>query len=317
MSSVPAHLPASGETSAADLLLRHSVDLWMPWIRLLVAHGVTYPMLAQALKGAFLLAARDELQARGGRQTDSALSLLSGVHRKDVRALGHARRGEGAEEGRRSLAASVIARWLADPAYRDADGQPLALPLRGTGPDACSFERLCNSVSKDFHPRAILDELIRLGAATADRSRVRMTAPSRAALATLAQALGTLTENLREHVTAAAANLAAAARGEPPPYLDQAVAVRASGPECARAVQATARRAGQSALEEVRATGEAPSSADGEGFRIRFGVFCVAQPMPGAPPFAARSAIAAPARARPSPGALAEAGPPRPSVSSG
>jgi hypothetical protein len=58
-----------------------------PLVRLLVRHGVTYPVFATALKRVFLDAAIDELRERAMAQTDSAVSLLSGVHRRDVRTL--------------------------------------------------------------------------------------------------------------------------------------------------------------------------------------------------------------------------------------
>ena len=70
-------------TLALDRVLR----VLQPLVRLLLRNGVTYTVFAAALKRVFLDAARQELAGRGMAQTDSALSLLSGVHRRDVRGL--------------------------------------------------------------------------------------------------------------------------------------------------------------------------------------------------------------------------------------
>jgi len=52
-----------------------------PLVRLLIKNGVTYPAFAVALKRVFLDAARAELARQRMPQTDSAVTLLSGVHR--------------------------------------------------------------------------------------------------------------------------------------------------------------------------------------------------------------------------------------------
>ena len=76
-----------GTPIPADTLLEESVAMLAPLVRLLVASGVTYPQFTTALKTAFLRAAHAELESSNKKVTDSAVSLLSGVHRKDVRAL--------------------------------------------------------------------------------------------------------------------------------------------------------------------------------------------------------------------------------------
>jgi len=74
---------ADRSTMVLDAVLR----LFKPAARLLLQNGVSYGAFASALKRVFLAAAQDELQARGMAQTDSAITLLSGVHRRDVRTL--------------------------------------------------------------------------------------------------------------------------------------------------------------------------------------------------------------------------------------
>ena len=145
--------------AAADILLEQSGALLLPWIQALVRHGVTYPQLAAQLKEVFFDAAVGELQAAGQRQTDSALSVLSGLHRKDVREFSSATPRPAAATV--PLSSQIVTRWLSDPRYRDKRNKPRDLLRNGS---ADSFEALAMSVSTDVHPRTALEELIRLGA---------------------------------------------------------------------------------------------------------------------------------------------------------
>ena len=53
----------------------------------MLARGITYTYLADLLKGVFVEVADREFCIEGKAQTDSRISLLTGVHRKDVRRL--------------------------------------------------------------------------------------------------------------------------------------------------------------------------------------------------------------------------------------
>ncbi len=159
--------PAAGTQTAAeaDLLLARACEVMEPLIRLLVAKGVGYTQLSAALKPVFMESARAELRAGSGKETDAAISLLSGVHRKDVRSYEARREALGpvkAPQPNRalSLAEQVYTRWTTDAAYRDEQGKPAPLRLIGAAP---SFDSLVNAVSKDFSRRTVLDELLRLG----------------------------------------------------------------------------------------------------------------------------------------------------------
>src|SRR3974390_1739599 len=85
--------PRPGEPPRA--LTQAIVRLLRPLVRVLIAHGVTFPMLAQLLKDIYVDVAEGAFPLSGKAQTDSRLSLLTGVHRKDVRALrGRGRAGD-------------------------------------------------------------------------------------------------------------------------------------------------------------------------------------------------------------------------------
>ncbi|MGV3652601.1 MAG: DUF6502 family protein [Noviherbaspirillum sp.] len=210
--NVPADIP-SGEEALAQ-----AVYLFAPVIRLLQSQGVTYPQLAEALKNAFIDAALDAAPAPA-RVTDSKLAVITGIHRKDIKRLREtaAARQAGATDVRPSLASVVFTRWLSDPAYCQPDGAPLPLARQGTGPQ--SFEALVKSVSRDVHPRTVLDELRRLQLVQADDDEVRPRTNAFVPRADFSSLLRYMSANLHDHAAAAVRNVL----GAGPALLEQSV----------------------------------------------------------------------------------------------
>lgn len=139
--------------------MRALLAILAPLVRLLLATGVDYTRLAAELKPLFIEQAREELRRSARKDTDSALSLLSGVHRKDVRKWRESGLGERiAKEV--SLSTQIYARWLHDRQYLDRRRRPKPLPRLGPAP---SFDSLAHSVTQDVRPYTVLAELLRLG----------------------------------------------------------------------------------------------------------------------------------------------------------
>ncbi len=199
----------------ARLALREAAVLMAPVALWLLRHGVSYPAFADMLKAVFLHAARDELERSKVSPTQSALSMLSGVHRKDVRAYALAP-ATAQPQPRPPLSSQVLTRWLTDARYRAADGTPHALPRAGT---RRSFESLCRELSNDVHPRTVLDELLRLGLVALDGERVVALATSFVPSSSLAEMTALFSANASDHIAAAVSNLTMNA----PKYLEQSV----------------------------------------------------------------------------------------------
>jgi hypothetical protein len=270
----------SGTPSRAETLLAESVALLAPLVRLLVASGVTYPQFSAALKTAFLRAAHAELQGGHKRVTDSAISLLSGVHRKDVRAL----TADGVLKAQsldrmQSLPDEVFMRWTNDPAYLDLDGLPRVLSIRGRTPDEASFEQLAHTISRDFHPRSILDELVRLGLADVQGETVRLRSASFAPHDDFAKTIAYVRENIADHLAAAAANLREVDRGAPGTFLEQSLYADELSAESVMELHRLARRVWESALRRMFALANERASIDQQGgpgaqvMRMRFGTY--------------------------------------------
>ncbi len=144
---------------ATDDVLEAVTHIMAPLVRLLLSCGVDYVRFAAVLKQTFIEQAQVELQRTRSRETDSALSLLSGVHRKDVRYWRE--NGMGERIARKvSLSSQVFSHWTQNPVYRDRFKKPKPLPRIG---GEHSFESLVRQITQDVHPYTVLSEMIRLG----------------------------------------------------------------------------------------------------------------------------------------------------------
>jgi hypothetical protein len=225
-------------TSRSALVLASVLRLLRPAVRLLLRHGVAYPAFAAALKQVFLDAARDELAASGQKSTDSALSLLSGVHRRDVRELRAAAR-EAPPHDAMNMASQVLARWLSDVAFVDDEGTPLALARP-------AFDTLVAAISTDVRPRAVLDELLRLGLAEDGALGVRLLAPGFVPRQGFAEMVQLLEDNVHDHLAAACANVDGQQN-----FLEQAVFVDELTPASAAELHALAAKVWRQAFRQV------------------------------------------------------------------
>lgn len=176
-----------------------------PIVRLMLAQGIDYTMLLEDLKRVFVSVAEDEFKIDGKAQTNSRITLLTGVHRKDVQRI----RDEGNEntEPPSSFSAEIFGIWLGNIKYLDKTGQPSALPRLASKGDV-SFESLVASVSKDFRARAVLDEWLRLGFVSIDfDDNVRLNVQAFIPNQNLEYKLSFLARNVHDHIAAAVSNL--------------------------------------------------------------------------------------------------------------
>lgn len=250
------------------IVLAAVLRAFKPLVRLLLRHGVAYPAFAAALKQVFLEAAVEELARTGKKQTDSAISLLSGVHRRDVRTLGRLDGARIAVEEPMNMASQVMSRWLTDPACLDAQGQPLALAR-------AEFDALVAAISSDVRPRAVLDELVRLGMAEEGGDAVRLLAPGFVPRQGFADMAALLADNVHDHAAAAGANLDGQGN-----YLEQAVFVDQLGTESAAQLHRVSADAWRQAFRTVMREAQARFDHDQKHVppadrihRARFGAY--------------------------------------------
>jgi hypothetical protein len=154
-------------TSAVLRILR-------PLVRILLRNGVSYGTFTDLAKAVFVDVADKDFSIPGRKQTVSRISVLTGLTRKDVVRLQELGSPEDAVAERRyNRAARVVAGWVRDRRFSSAE-TPAELSFDG---EANSFSELVRAYSGDVPPRAILDELTRVGAvARTSDGRVRLLA---------------------------------------------------------------------------------------------------------------------------------------------
>ncbi len=212
---------ASGAPTPA--LTRAVKQLLRPLVGLLLDNGLTYGWLTKVLKVIYVDVAESEFGLEQKRQTDSRISLLTGVHRKDVRRL----RSEDKENFEPPpsifIGAQLVALWTTQNQFLDSSGKPASLPRLSSNVeegDTPSFESLVTLVSKDIRPRAILDEWLRLGAVSlGDDDRVRLEVDAFIPAKGFEEKAFYLGKNVHDHMAAARSNV----QSTEPPFLERSV----------------------------------------------------------------------------------------------
>jgi hypothetical protein len=143
--------------------IRASVQkLLPPLVRILLRNGMAAKSFYESVKQAYVLVARKEFGISGKEATTSRIAILTGLTRKEVQALlDMPVNREGRYEDEYNRAARVITGWLRDPDFGDGNGHPSPLRMAGK---RLSFGALVKRYSGDIPVRAMLDELIRVGA---------------------------------------------------------------------------------------------------------------------------------------------------------
>jgi hypothetical protein len=221
-----------------------------PLIRLMLANGITLPFLVELLKGLFVEVARTDFRVSADQEpTDSRLSLLTGVHRKDVRRLREA--GPGALESMPesvSFGAQVVASWVSQANYLDEAGQPLALPRFSNGSGKPSFDDLVSRHSKDIRARVVLDEWLRLGVVHIDdQDRVILNTDAFVPSADSAEKVYFFARNLHDHAAAATHNLIDGGK----PWFERSVFYDALSPASIEQINARAKQMGMHLLKTL------------------------------------------------------------------
>jgi hypothetical protein len=151
-------------SEVSERLVWAATRVLRPIVKRLLSMGVPFGALEMRLRELFVEVAESELTLPGMRQTDSSISLVTGINRKEVKRI---RTGMVRLRAPRSFsvnqATSLISRWMTDTETTDRLGRPMALPYQAErGP---SFMKLARKLTGDLAPGVLLNELVRSGAA--------------------------------------------------------------------------------------------------------------------------------------------------------
>ena len=156
------YIPEMAQSKHVHALSAATLRLLRPLVRILLRNNVSHRSFAELAKLAYVEIANAEFGIVGKKQTVSRIAILSGLTRKEVQRLLTQRPDtKSIAEKEYHRASRVITGWVRDPDFGDGKGHPH--PLRMEGKRA-SFSELVKRYSGDIPVRALLDELLRVGA---------------------------------------------------------------------------------------------------------------------------------------------------------
>lgn len=152
--------------SSEKILHKSIYAILRPLIRILLRNNISYPAFDDMIRKAYVEVAEHEFTVDGKKQTNSRISTLTGLSRKEVKRLQELPEHETENNVLKyNRAARVVYGWVHDNDYQDTKGKQIPLRFDGQNP---SFSALVKQYSGDVPPRAILDELIRIGLVESD-----------------------------------------------------------------------------------------------------------------------------------------------------
>lgn len=219
-----------------------------PLVKLLISQGITYIGLLEMLKRTYVEVAEESFSLKNKRQTDSRISLLTGVHRKEVKRI----RSEldtplTEQEIKASKSAQMMALWTGHQAFLNVQGHPAPL-YRNACDGEPSFETLVHSVSKDKHPRSVLDEWLNQSIVIINTDgKIQLNEAGYVPSEDFEEKLFFAGKNIGDHLAVVAHNLA----GETPPLFDRAVYYHNLTPESVKTLENQAKEKMMQILTEI------------------------------------------------------------------
>ena len=249
---MPPDLPDSPPTSAPPALVKALRQALRPLLRVMLARGITLPYLMELIKALLVEVAERDFRLDGKPVTDSRVSLLSGVHRKDVSRLRRENDAAADDVDRAppvvSLGAQLVAQWLGDAQFLNAEGQPLPLPRNISEGGPQSFEALVAGTNNDIRSRVVLDEWLRLGVVKIDdERRVCLNTQAFVPARGFDEKAFYFGHNLHDHAAAAAHNLL----GQEPPFLERSLHFNGLSAGAVAELAAQSKKLGMQALVAV------------------------------------------------------------------
>jgi hypothetical protein len=138
--------------------------LLKPLVRILIRNGVSFSELTEILKYAFVEVAERDFNLPDRRTSQSRIAILTGLTRKEVAKQKAIIDSGGAPNliGDLNRVSRVLLGWHTDPLFTGPYGMPLELAFEAA--EGADFVGLVRKYSGDMAPRAMLDELLHVGA---------------------------------------------------------------------------------------------------------------------------------------------------------
>src|SRR5450830_241504 len=244
------NIEVNSDNSTKQRVLTALQRVLKPLVRLALAQGVNYPMLIETLKTVFVEVAEEDFKLAQREQTDSRISLLTGLHRKDVHRLRDQPEHAHNQTSLVTLGSQLVGLWVSDTDFIEPDGKPKALPRLASVGGEHSFERLVARVSKDIRARPVLDEWVRVGVVHIDENDcVRLNTEAFVPNDDFESKLFFFQQNIHDHAAATTHNL----MNLTPPMLERCVYYDGLNIDAINELKVMAENLGMTTLKAVNA----------------------------------------------------------------
>lgn len=266
-------VPMTSAPAPADTALMRALrHVMRPIVRLMIRHGVVMQTFNDLAKSVYTEMAEREILANGEIATDSRVTLITGIHRAEVKRL----RAEGFDafmlSPTLSTGADVVTRWLTDRRFSSADRVPARLSVH-KGDSGDTFSLLVKSVNAELRPFQVLAEMTRLGVVSVANNEATLLLDSFVPQKGFDDKLEYFAENGHDHLAAIVQNLAS----DRPATLEQSVSATMLSTESVNELSAMTRTLWKLVMQQVveRAVElEAKDTAMGRAtMRMNFGVY--------------------------------------------
>ncbi|NMC62332.1 MAG: hypothetical protein GYA55_04120 [SAR324 cluster bacterium] len=188
--------------SQRQLFLQALRALLRPISRFCLKRSIRLQDFIEIAKSVFLEAAAEQVRLQGAIVSTSRLSVITGLHRRDVMRLFNKQESKLGTDT--SLVARVIGQWQQDPRFSSKSGKAKILKLEGK----CSeFTELVRSVSKDLNPYTVLFELERIGAVSRQQGTICLQSAVYVPTGDVAQGLSLLAADSADLIAAVDENI--------------------------------------------------------------------------------------------------------------
>jgi len=152
--------------SQEKLLQKAILRVLKPLIRILLRNNIPFGAFSEMARQAYVEVATNDFKVEGRKQSNSRISTITGLSRKEVKRLQELEESSDSRLTEKyNRAARVVYGWVHDADYQNSKGESKILSFdKG---DYC-FTALVKEFSGDVPPRAILDELERVGVVEID-----------------------------------------------------------------------------------------------------------------------------------------------------
>lgn len=152
------------KSKTQKILLTSVKKILYPIVKMFVQKGIPCRVFEEILRSTFVDVAKAEFNLDGKKTTNSRTAVLTGLSRKEVlRLLKLEQHPEGESEEQKFInrASKVLTAWCREPKYCNSKGEPATLHIES---GERSFQQLVKDYSGDMTYRAVMDELLRVGA---------------------------------------------------------------------------------------------------------------------------------------------------------